>query len=188
MCRDFSCTSTKVFSLNGYSYSSIKNTMQGIRPSCLNCAEKWFSMTQQKTASSKATKKIGRICLVTKACFIVRQIVGYPSATFSQIFANFYMNEFDHFIKHKSAIAYYGRYVDDFVIIHSDKDRLKTLLPTISDFLQSHLHLTLHPKKIYLQHYSKGIRFLRVFIKPHRIYIGNRTKGNFYAAIQKQMI
>jgi len=27
----------------------------------------------------------------------------------SQIFANFYMNEFDHFIKNKSAIAYYGR-------------------------------------------------------------------------------
>jgi len=52
----------------------------------------------------------------------------------SQIFANFYMNEFDHFIKHKSAIVYYGRYVDDFVIIHSDKDRLKTFLPTISDF------------------------------------------------------
>jgi len=76
--------------------------------------------------------------------------------------------------------------VDDFVIIHQDKDRLKTLLPTISDFLQSHLHLTLHPKKIYLPHYSKGIRFLGVFIKPHRIYIGNRTKGNFYAAIQKQ--
>jgi hypothetical protein len=44
----------------------------------------------------------------------------------------------------------------------------------------------LHPKKIYLQHFSKGVQFLGTLIKPNRIYIANRTKGNFYSAIQKQ--
>jgi RNA-directed DNA polymerase len=43
----------------------------------------------------------------------------------------------------------------------------------------------LHPKKIYLQHYTKGLKFLGTVIKPNRIYIANRTKGNFYNAIQK---
>ncbi len=104
----------------------------------------------------------------------------------SQVFANFYMNAFDHFIKKELGIKYYGRYVDDFVIVHQDKDYLKSLLPVITNFLQSHLQLTLHPKKIYLQHYSKGVQFLGTVIKPNRIYIANRTKGNFYAAIQKQ--
>ncbi|HFI4797954.1 TPA: hypothetical protein ACGQK4_003696, partial [Elizabethkingia anophelis] len=37
----------------------------------------------------------------------------------------------------------------------------------------------LHPKKIYLQHYSKGFQFLGVYIKPYRIYIGKRTARNF---------
>jgi hypothetical protein len=104
----------------------------------------------------------------------------------SQVFANFYMNAFDHFIKKELGINYYGRYVDDFVIVHPDKAYLKSLLPVITNFLQSQLQLTLHPKKIYLQHYSKGVQFLGTVIKPNRIYIANRTKGNFYAAIQKQ--
>jgi len=42
----------------------------------------------------------------------------------------------------------------------------------------------LHPKKIYLQHYTKGVKFLGVVVKPYRIYIGNQTKGTFYKKIQ----
>lgn len=104
----------------------------------------------------------------------------------SQIFANFYMNSFDHFIKKEIGICYYGRYVDDFIIIHSDKEFLKSFIPILSNFLLSNLQLTLHPKKIYLQHYTKGVKFLGTIIKPNRIYIANRIKGNFYNAIEKQ--
>jgi hypothetical protein len=43
-----------------------------------------------------------------------------------------------------------------------------------------------YPDKIYCQHLSKGVRFLGAVIKPHRIYVGNRMKGNYYAAIQAQ--
>ena len=48
------------------------------------------------------------------------------------------------------------------------------------------MHLKLHPKKIYLQHYSKGVHYLGGFIKPNRIYVSKRTKGNFYQTISKQ--
>lgn len=44
----------------------------------------------------------------------------------------------------------------------------------------------MHPNKIYLQHYSKGVKYLGAVIKPHRIYIANRTKGNFHNAIKHQ--
>lgn len=44
----------------------------------------------------------------------------------------------------------------------------------------------LNSKKIYLQHNTKGVQFLGVVINPNRIYIANRTKSNFYLAIQKQ--
>lgn len=104
----------------------------------------------------------------------------------SQVFANFYMHHFDAFIKKELGLKYYGRYVDDFVIVHPEKDYLKSLIPQLSDFLFSNLQLTLHPKKIYLQHYSKGVKFLGTVIMPNRIYIANRTKGNFYNAIEKQ--
>lgn len=104
----------------------------------------------------------------------------------SQVFANFYMHQFDVFVTNEIGLKYYGRYVDDFIIVHHDKDYLKSLIPRLSMFLLSTLQLTLHPKKIYLQHYSKGVKFLGTVIKPNRIYIANRTKENFYNAIEKQ--
>ncbi len=96
------------------------------------------------------------------------------------------MNSFDHFIKHDLGIRYYGRYVDDFILVHEDKGYLKALIPVIKARLQEHLQLTLHPNKIYLQHYSKGVQFLGAIIKPQWIYIAKRTQGNFYDAIAKQ--
>lgn len=104
----------------------------------------------------------------------------------SQVFANVYMNTFDHFMKHDLQLRYYGRYVDDFIIVHQDKEYLKSLVPIIADFLKTELQLTLHPKKIHLQHYKKGVLFLGVFIKPGRSYAGKRLKGNFYAALEVQ--
>ncbi len=122
-----------------------------------------------------------------KSLFHSQVDCGLPIGNLSsQIFANFYMNTFDHYVKHDLGIKYYGRYVDDFILVHSDKGHLKAILSKMADFLQTNLNLTLHPRKIYLQHYSKGVPFLGVVIKPNRIYVGKRIKGNFYQAIQKQ--
>ena len=123
----------------------------------------------------------------TKSLFYSQPNCGLPIGNLtSQVFANFYMDSFDHFVKHDLKIRYYGRYVDDFVIVHEDKEYLKTLIPKVADFLQSELQTTIHHKKIYLQHYGKGVQFLGTVILPNRIYIADRTKGNFYNAIEKQ--
>ena len=103
----------------------------------------------------------------------------------SQLFSNIYLTDFDHYLKCELKCKYYGRYVDDFAIVHTDKEYLKNLIPVISNNLLSTLQLTLHPKKIYLQHYTYGVKFLGVIIKPHRTYIGNRTKGNLYKTIKQ---
>jgi hypothetical protein len=134
----------------------------------------------------KGHKKDWEVLPKNKSLFHSPPNCGLPIGNLtSQVFANFYMHYFDTFITKKLGLKYYGRYVDDFVIMHKNNDVLKTLIPKISSFLRSTLQLTLHPKKIYLQHYSKGVNFLGTAIKPNRIYIGNRTKGNFYAAVQR---
>ena len=43
----------------------------------------------------------------------------------SQFFANVYLNELDQFVKHKLKARCYIRYVDDFVILHRDKNILQ---------------------------------------------------------------
>ena len=85
---------------------------------------------------------------------------------------------------YKRLLHIYGRYVDDFVLIHSDKSFLLSAKEKIKNYLQENCRLTLHPKKMYLQHYTKGVAFLGAYIKPHRIYIGKRTRGNFFKMIR----
>lgn len=122
----------------------------------------------------------------SKSLFHASENCGLPIGNLtSQLFGNVYLNEFDHWVKKQLKIKYYGRYVDDFFLVHHNKNYLKACIPKISNFLSQHLQLTLHPHKIYLQHFSKGVSFLGTVIKPYRIYIGNRTKGNFYLALQR---
>ncbi len=120
----------------------------------------------------------------TKSLFYAGPDCGLPIGNLtSQLFGNIYLNAFDHFVKSGLGIRYYGRYVDDFILIHSSKDYLQFCIEAIREYLKKELHLELHPHKIYLQHYSKGVKYLGTVIKPNRIYIANRTKGNFYNAI-----
>ena len=120
----------------------------------------------------------------SKSLFFVPQDKGLPIGNLtSQIFANFYLNFFDKFVTETCNVKYYGRYVDDFVIVHQDKGFLISLIPKLREFIKAELNLTLHPKKIYLQHYSKGVKFIGAVVKPNREYIGNRTKGKLYAKL-----
>ena len=103
----------------------------------------------------------------------------------NQLFANIYLDDLDKYIKYELWFSYYGRYVDDFLIIDADKQKLLSVIPRIKDFLSNKLRLTLHPKKIYFQHYKKWVQFLGAYIKPFRTYIRKRTIGNFYKKVQE---
>ena len=102
----------------------------------------------------------------------------------SQLFANIYLDSLDKYIVHDLWFNYYGRYVDDFVLIHQDKQKLLHALPKIRKYLTSDLHLQLHPKKIFLQDARKWVLFLGTCIKPYRTYIRKRTIGKFYKKIE----
>lgn len=63
----------------------------------------------------------------------------------SQFFALLYMNELDHFIKEKLRIKYYGRYMDDFYLIHKDKEYIKYCKVKIEEYVNN-LKLSLNNK------------------------------------------
>lgn len=85
----------------------------------------------------------------------------------SQLFANVYMNEFDQFIKQELRVKNYVRYTDDFIIVSTDKAELEQLLTPIEKFLQESLRLELHPGKIQVTKYHKGVDFLGYVQFPH---------------------
>jgi len=63
----------------------------------------------------------------------------------SQVYALLFLNGLDHFITGELGIQYYGRYMDDFYLIHPDKKYLKECLKDITKFVAT-LGLTLNGK------------------------------------------
>ncbi len=122
----------------------------------------------------------------SKSLFFAGKNKGLPIGNLtSQLFANLYLNDFDHLMKYSLDCKYYCRYVDDILIVHQDKRFLKSLFPIIDEYLKKRLGLSLHPKKIYLQHFSKGVLFLGRIILPYRNYLKNRTKGRIYERLNE---
>jgi len=110
--------------------------------------------------------------------------VGLPIGDLtSQLFSNVYLHELDVFIKETLRCKHYGRYVDDFFIVHESKAFLRDQIPVIRDFLSQELGLTLHPNKIYLQECRKGAPFLGGIIKPYRRYAASRSIKSFSKAV-----
>lgn len=103
----------------------------------------------------------------------------------SQLFSNVYLHDFDTWMKHHHHLEYYGRYVDDFYVVHRDKAFLCRLIGEIRAYLQRELGLVLHPLKIYLQRVEQGVSYLGVVLKPYYRMVGRRTKSNFYAVVRK---
>ncbi len=65
--------------------------------------------------------------------------IGYYT---SQWFSNFYLEGLDHFIKEQLHIKYYVRYVDDMVLIDSNKRKLHKAIRAIEEYLNGiGLHL-----------------------------------------------
>ena len=108
--------------------------------------------------------------------------VGLPIGDLtSQLFSNVFLNPLDQFVKRELRCRHYGRYVDDFYIIHPDRCFLEMLIPVIAAFLEEKLHLRVHPSKIRLTRVDQGVRFLGAVIKPFRMYVSNRTVRSFHA-------
>lgn len=68
--------------------------------------------------------------------------LGYQT---SQLLALLFLDEFDHFVKERLRIKYYTRYMDDFYLIHPDKEYLKHCKVEIEKFLGG-LRLELNEK------------------------------------------
>lgn len=100
----------------------------------------------------------------------------------SQLFANVYLNELDHFVKETLKIKWYGRYMDDFLIIHPDKEYLKQTLKNIRDFLKQCLQLELNSNKVIIQNVKTGIPFVGYLLFYDHVLI----RGSTLRHMQKQ--
>ncbi len=109
----------------------------------------------------------------------------------SQLFANVYLNELDHFVKRVLHEEYYIRYMDDFLILGLDKKHLRYDKERIRIFLNNQLKLTLHPKKAEIfpidpigkpmasNGAGRGVDFLGYVVRDGKRYLRKSTVRRF---------
>ena len=100
--------------------------------------------------------------------------VGIPIGNLtSQLFANIYLHELDIFAKHDLSERNYMRYMDDFIVVHHDKQHLQTARRNIEQFLSDNLRLTTNRKTQVFpvaRHQGRALDFLGYKIWPtHRL-------------------
>lgn len=91
----------------------------------------------------------------------------------SQLFSNVYLNEFDQYMKRELGCRHYGRYVDDFYVVSSDREWLRSLRKPIAAFLKTELGLDVNEKKTVINDVRFGTEFLGAYLKPRRRYVSN---------------
>jgi RNA-directed DNA polymerase len=104
-------------------------------------------------------------------------IRGLPIGNLSsQLWANVYLGELDHYVKEHLRERYYIRYMDDFIILSDSKAHLWRIRASIEKYLTDKLRLTVN-RKTAIFPAAMGIDFLGYKIWPtHRLLRKNSIK------------
>lgn len=86
---------------------------------------------------------------------------GIPIGNYiSQYSGNFYLSEFDHWMKEVKHVKYYFRYMDDIVIFGRTKEELHQLLKEIEEFFRVKLKLKIKENWQVFPTYVRGVDFV----------------------------
>lgn len=95
----------------------------------------------------------------------------------SQVLSIFYLNKIDHYIVHDLRIPKYVRYMDDFILFHTDKQYLKECMNKIKTKLHDEYKLDISNKKTFIAN-GKSFNFLgyHFFINDNKKLVVNIRK------------
>ena len=102
----------------------------------------------------------------------------------SQVFANIYLNHFDHWMKESLKTKCYIRYVDDIVVLDASKHYLLELQNLMSAKLLE-LKLTVNPRKISIRKIASGIPWLGYIVWPNHISAGRHLRSRYHKCLHE---
>ena len=152
----------------------------------------FFPSTRHDVAKAAASKRISD----KKAMEMVHKIIDSfdgdvgigLGSQFSQLVELAVLDDLDHFIKERLRIKHYIRYMDDFLLIHQDKEYLKYCRTEIEKELAK-IHLKLNDKTC-IYPLKQGVKFLqwRFVITSSggvRMYMGKDKLGRERRRLRK---
>lgn len=112
--------------------------------------------------------------------------IGLPLGNVtSQLLANLFLTKLDNFVKRELKASRYIRYMDDFIILDSDREALRAFKLRIEKFLGT-IGLKLNPK-LRLDKISKGIDFCGYRHWPGKRLLRKKTLYKFARATNMQL-
>lgn len=102
----------------------------------------------------------------------------------SQLFANVFLCEFDHWVKEVLRVRYYIRYVDDLVILGSSANELHQIGDQIIARLAAD-GLAVHPRKVRLAPVSAGTPFLGYVVWPGHVSAGRYLRRRYHHRLRE---
>lgn len=105
----------------------------------------------------------------------------------SQLFANIYLNDFDHWVKETLRVRCYLRYVDDMVFIGESREELQEVCAAVVEKLTEE-GLTVHPKKVRLAPVAAGIPWLGYVVWPGHVSAGRYIRRRYLQRLRQHEI
>lgn len=102
----------------------------------------------------------------------------------SQLFANIYLADFDHWVKQTLRAKRYVRYVDDLLFVADSADKLRAIRDAVVGKLELD-GLVINPRKIRLAPVHAGIPFLGYVIWPNHISAGAYVRGRYIRRLRE---
>ena len=143
----YSCASIKGKGTS-FGIKATKKIMQSKYNYCLKLDIKKFYPSMDKELLKKKFEKVFKDRELINLLNIIidgneTQGTGIPIGNYcSQWFANFYLTDLDNFIKRELKAKHYIRYMDDIVVFHTNKRKLRKIKDEIERFLfRKHLEI-----------------------------------------------
>jgi len=102
----------------------------------------------------------------------------------SQIFANIYLNGFDHWVKEDLGERFYIRYVDDIAVVGDNRHILWNTVDLLSSRLNA-IGLWVNPCKVSVRRIDDGIPFLGYVIWKNHVSAGSYVRRRYARALRK---
>jgi len=166
-------------------------TWSGIYPYALKMdISKFFHSINKALLIEKLKRRLKNPCVVDLYATIIRsykpnQALGLPIGNLtSQVLANVYLDDFDHFVKEKLGVKGYLRYVDDFFVFAHSKQVLNVYRDAIKEYLATQ-SLKVHPAKDILYPTHLGCDVLGYRVWPSHRQLRNDNGFRFRRKLRK---
>ncbi len=95
----------------------------------------------------------------------------------TQLGALIYTIQYLLFVSEECGLKLITNFTDDLAIV-GQKHKILQAIPYIRDYAQKECGLTVHPRKFFMQHWTKGVHYLGFYIRRGQLYMDNRVVHN----------